>query len=229
MMRRAELRVTPRTPRGRGQIRAGVRYVLEVAELRTTFAMLLVIGALSYNFTVVFPILVERGLHGSDAQFSLVYAVFSAGAVVGTLVVARRTVVRLRTMVVSAAAFGVTMLGLSVVPDVTVAYPVVAAVGATSVAYMTATTAIAQLRADPRMVGRVLALQTALLIGTTPVGGPVLGLLADRAGGRAPVVLGGAAALAAAALGVALGRRRLAVGGVVPETGDNADAAVVEA
>jgi hypothetical protein len=41
------------------------------------------------------------------------------------------------------------------------------------------------------MVGRGLALQTALIGGTALVGGPVVGRLADLAGGRAPIVAGG--------------------------------------
>jgi MFS family permease len=116
--------------------------------------------------------------------------------------------VGLRSIVVGSAGFGATMVGLAFVPDVAFAYPVVALVGATSVAYMTATTAIAQLRADRQMVGRVLALRTVLLIGTTPVGGPILGVVSDAAGGRAPVLIGGVAALAASALGSIAGWRR---------------------
>jgi hypothetical protein len=57
------------------------------------------------------------------------------------------------------------------------------------------------------MHGRVLALQSVLLIGTTPIGGPLLGFLADVAGARAPVVLGGLAALGAAAWGAVAVRR----------------------
>jgi predicted MFS family arabinose efflux permease len=205
-MRDDELRQTPRTPRGRGQIRAGLHYIAGVPELWISFLLMLVVATLSYNFSVVLPILVEKALHGSDADFSLVYASFSAGAVVGTLVVARRTSVSLRTIIVTAAAFGATMVGLAVVPSVALAYPVAAVVGGTSVAYMTATTAHAQLRAEPRMIGRVLALQTVLLIGTTPVGGPLLGLLADAAGGRTPVLVGAAGALAAAGVGAVLAR-----------------------
>ena len=227
MMRPGELRDRKRMERGRGQVRAGLQYVLEVPELRVTFLMLLIVGILSYNFTVVLPLFVERGLHGSDAQFSLLYAVFSAGAVVGTLAIARRSVIRLRTTVVSAAALGVAMTATTFVPNVTVAYLAAAVVGGTSVAYMTTTTALAQLRADEQMVGRVLALQTVLLIGTTPLGGPLLGLLADGAGGRAPMLLGGIGALVAAGAGVALGRRQLRVGGQERETpaADTPDAA----
>jgi MFS family permease len=220
MMRGAELRAVPRTPRGRGQVRAGLRYVAQVPELAITFVMLLIVGTVSYNFTVVFPLFVEHGLGGSDAQFSLIYAVFSAGAVLGTLAVARRTVVRLRTIIGGAAVFGGAMLALGLVPNLAVAYPVVAFVGGSSVAYMTATTALAQIRADDQMVGRVLALQSVLLVGTTPIGGPLLGLLADTAGGRAPVFAGAAGALVAAALGLAMGRRRLGVGGRRPAVAD---------
>ena len=63
------------------------------------------------------------------------------------------------------------MLLLAAVPDVFAALFVAAVVGGTSVAYMTATTAIAQVRTDQQMIGRVLAIQTVLLIGTTPIGG----------------------------------------------------------
>jgi MFS family permease len=211
-MRDSELRQTPRTPRGRGQIRAGLRYILGVPELWISFLIMLVIGIFSYNFSVVLPILVEKALHGSDADFSLVYASFSAGAVVGTLVVARRTAVSLRTIIISALGLAAAMFGLAAVPNVALTFPVAAVVGGVSVVYMTATTAHAQLRSEPQMIGRVLALQTVLLIGTTPIGGPLLGLLADVAGGRTPVVVGAAGALVAGAVGAVLARRSHAYG-----------------
>src|SRR3954454_5866942 len=72
-MREGELQHRERTPRGRGQVRAGFRYVLSVPELWISFLMVLIIGTLSYNFTVVLPLLVEKALHGSDADFALVY------------------------------------------------------------------------------------------------------------------------------------------------------------
>ncbi len=200
-MRSEDLRRGPVTPRGRGQIREGIRYVRATPILRVSFLMLLIVGTLSYNFTVTFPLFVVHGLHGSGADYTFVYSVFSAGAVVGAMVVARRRSVGYRSLVLGSACFGAAMLVLSAVPDVAFAYPVAALVGATSVAYMTATTAIAQLRAASHMVGRVLALQTVLLIGTTPVGGPLLGALSDAAGGRVPIVVGGAGAMVAAAYG----------------------------
>jgi len=60
------------------------------------------------------------------------------------------------------------------------------------------------------MHGRVLALQTVLLIGTTPIGGPLLGAIADSLGPRSIVIIAGIAPLAAAAFGVVAGRALLA-------------------
>jgi MFS family permease len=207
MMRSSELRQMPVMPKASGQVRAGLRYIASVPELWITFVMLLLVGTISYNFAVVFPLFVEKGLHGSDATFTLVYAAFSAGGLVGALAVARRSVVNIRTVAVGAACLGVSMLVLSAVPDVALAFVLAAVVGAASVAYMTATTAIAQIRTEPSMTGRVLAIQSVLLIGTTPIGGLILGATADAIGARAPVLIGGVAALAAAGFGVIAVRR----------------------
>jgi MFS family permease len=207
MMRSGELRRVRVTPRGAGQVRAGLRYVAGVPELWITFAMLLMVGTISYNFTVVFPLFVEKGLHGNDAAYTLVYSAFSAGGLAGALVVARRSLVTIRTVAIGAACLGAAMLVLATVPDVAMAAVMAAVVGAASVAYMTATTSLAQIRSDSDMLGRVLAVQTVLLIGTTPIGGPILGAISDAAGARWPVVIGGVGALGAAAFGVVAGRR----------------------
>jgi 3-hydroxyisobutyrate dehydrogenase-like beta-hydroxyacid dehydrogenase/MFS family permease len=210
-MRVSELRPTPIAQRGRGQIRSGIRYVLGVAELRISFATLLIIGVASYNFTVTFPLFIERGLHGSDVQYTLFYAAFSAGGVLATVLIARRTRATLRSVMIGAAGLGMAMVALFFAPNVAAAYPLACVLGGAAVVYVTSTTAVVQLQDDRTMIGRVIALQTALQLGTTPVGGPILGFVADAWGGRAPILIGGIAALAAAALGVAGGRRHRTV------------------
>jgi MFS family permease len=209
MMRTDELRPVPITPRGKGQVREGMRYVRSLPELWIPFVMLGVVGTLSYNFTVVFPLFVEHGLGGGDAAYTLVYTVFSAGALVGAFIVADRRKVGVDNIVRGAFAFGLSELLLAFAPSVPATFPIVAVVGFSSIAFMTATTAIVQVRADPRMHGRVLALQTVLLVGTTPIGGPIMGAIADATNARVPLVIGGAAALGAALFGLLVGRRVL--------------------
>ncbi|MFC4241756.1 MFS transporter [Gryllotalpicola reticulitermitis] len=209
MMRGSELHPTPRGPKGRGQVRAGIRYIVHTPELAVSFGMLVVIGLLSYNFNVTFPLFVEKGLHGTATQYTLLYSCFSVGAVIASFIVARRARVTLRTIVLSSGAFGITLLALGFVPNVPIGYVVAAIVGGFSISYMTATTALAQLRADPQMVGRVVAVQTVLQLGTTPIGGPLLGWVADLWGARLPIIIGGIAALATFAVAWFAGRRRL--------------------
>jgi MFS family permease len=201
MMRPAELFRTPPAPRTKGEVRAGVRYVRSMPHLWISFAMLGAIGTVSYNFNVTLPLFVTDALHGSEGAFTILYSVFSLGAVASALVVAQRRLVGIRNIVFGAVALGLTMLVLAVVPGVATAAPAVFLVGMASILYMTATTAILQVEARHDMHGRVLALQSVVLIGTAPVGGPVLGWLADAAGARAPIVVGGVVALLAAAFG----------------------------
>ena len=164
-------------PARKRQVRAGLKYITSVPELWITFAMLLIVGTISYNFTVVFPLFVEKGLHGSDGEYTLVYSAFSCrrahGCAPGRAALDRQHPHRCDQ---APRASALAMLLLAAVPNVVVAAIVAIGVGAASVAYMTATTSIAQIRSDQEMIGRVLAVQTVLLIGTTPIGGPILGI-----------------------------------------------------
>jgi MFS family permease len=210
LMRAAELFRHPRAMRTGREVREGLRYVLSTPDLWISFGMFAAVGLFSFNFRVTLPLFVTRSLDSTDVVFTVLYSIFSFGAVVSALIVAHRGLVRLRHVILGSAALGTAMLLLSIVPGVATAVPAVFLVGMASIVYMTATTAVAQVDTRRDMHGRVLALQTALMGGTALVGGPILGRLADVAGARAPIVLGGVVCLAAAGLGQ-LGRRRYVV------------------
>jgi MFS family permease len=210
MMRTAELRRAPTPARTKGEVRAGLRYIARDPTLRISFIMLAVVGVLGYNLNVGLPLFVEQSLHRGDAAFTLLYSLFSTGALVSALVVAGRNLVSLRHILIGSAAFGVALLLLAPAPNIALAIPAVVLVGVTSILYMTATTAIVQVEADPTMHGRILALQTVLLVGSAPIGGPLVGIIADVAGARAPLVVGGVASIAAAAWGFAAARKAAA-------------------
>lgn len=207
LMRESELhRQAPKARTGR-EVREGLRYVASVPRLWLSFAMFAFIGIFSFNLRVALPLFVTRSLHGTEGAFAAVYATLSCGAVSGTLVVAHRKLVELRHAIIGALALGSTMLLLSAMPSVQIAFPAAFLLGAASIVYMTASTTIAQLGTPREMQGRVLALQTALIGGTALLGGPIVGQLADLAGARAPIAIGGFGCLAAAGL-AELSRRR---------------------
>ncbi|MBA3870112.1 MAG: MFS transporter [Anaerolineae bacterium] len=201
MMRPAELFKEPHKPHAKGAVREGLRYIMSVPTLWISFVMLALIGTLSYNFSVTLPLFVTHGLHGSDGDFTFLYTIFSVGAVVASLVVANRGFVQMRHILYGAAALGITMLILAAAPNVGIALPLMFLVGVASILYMTATTTLAQVESKREMHGRVLALQTVLLIGPTAIGGPILGWISDTLGAQAPMIIGGIVCLLAAAWG----------------------------
>jgi MFS family permease len=209
MMHTEDLVQPPRTARAKGQVRDGLRYVRQVGDLWIPLVMVTIVGTFTFNFTVVLPLFVEHTLRGNDTSFTLLYSVLSIGSFLGALLAAQRKTVDIHHIVIASCAFGVTMLGLAAMPNLLSAYPVALLVGLASIAFMTAATAIVQVRADPAMRGRVLALQAMVMLGSTPIGGPILGYVCDALGARSGLIIGGVAALAAAVYGHLASRRRV--------------------
>jgi MFS family permease len=154
------------------------------------------------------PLFVERTFGGNEAMFTLLYSVLSIGSLAGALATARRRTISIRHVVVTAVAFGCAMLAFSASPSLASAFPIGLLVGATSIAFMTSSTAIVQVESEPSMRGRVLALQAIVFLGSTPIGGPIVGAICDEFGARAGFVVGGIAALAAGAWGYLACRAR---------------------
>ncbi len=201
LMRMSEVRERVITPRGKGQVRAGLRYARTEPELWVPLVMMAIIGTFAFNFQTVMPLLVKRTLHGDDTTFTMVYSVISIGSLIGALLSARRTTINVTNIVVAAFGFGVSMMLLALTPNVAFAYVFGVGMGVASITFMTASTAIMQLRADPQMRGRVLALQAIVFLGSTPIGGPILGWVCQQYGARSGVMIGGLAAMVAAGYG----------------------------
>ena len=196
---RSKLRTPPRVVRARGQLREGFRYVWSTPELRLPLVLLAVIGTLAFEFQVTLPLLAERSFGGGAGTFTLLYSAMSAGAVAGALWVARRTDVDTRFLARSALWMGVSMGLLAIAPNQWFGLAAVVPVGITSIFLISGSNAVIQLRADPSMRGRALALTAVVFLGSTPIGGPIAGAVSEHLGARAGVAMGAIATVAAAA------------------------------
>jgi MFS family permease len=200
-MRTEELRPSTPAVRGKGQVRAGLRYARSESQLWVPLVMMAAIGTLAFNFSVTIPLLARRSLGGSDTTYTLLLSVMSLGSVIGALGTARRRVVTPRQVVTSAAWFGGAMLLLASSPALVVAFPAAVLLGIGSIAFMTSATTTVQLLAAPEYRGRILALQAMVFLGSTPIGGPIVGWICDTTSPRVGIAVGGVACLAAAAWG----------------------------
>jgi MFS family permease len=208
MMRTDELHRAPLVERAKGQVRAGLRYAASVPQLFIPLVMMAVIGTFAFNFQVVFPVFVIDDLGGSDTTFTLLFSVLSLGSLVGALAVARRSDSSVTRVAVTALAFGASMAALAVAPNQASAFVIGPLIGIASIAFMTASTALVQTEADPAMRGRVLALQAMVFLGSTPIGGPILGWVAEHAGARTALGLGALSCVLAGAWGLRMVARR---------------------
>jgi MFS family permease len=200
-MNPAELRQAPITPKGKGQIREGLRYARSIPELWVPLVMTAVIGTLAFNFQTVLPLFTTRDLDGTDVTFTWLLSVVSVGSLIGALASARRTSIDVRTVSRNAVVFGVGLALLTFAPGQPSAFAIGFVVGLGSILFMTAATAITQLAADPSMRGRVLALQAIVFLGSTPIGGPIVGAVAESFGARYGIAIGAIATLGAAGYG----------------------------
>jgi MFS family permease len=173
--------------------------------------MMTVIGTLAFNFQTVLPLLVKRDLGGTDLTFSFLMSAVSVGSLIGALWSARRRTVSVHGVSLAALAFGGSIAALAVMPNQPTAFVLGWVMGLASITFMTISTAIVQLQADPEMRGRVLALQAMVFLGSTPIGGPIVGWICERFGARWALGLGALATVLAALYGLATVRRDRAV------------------
>jgi MFS family permease len=195
----AQLRTPPRRERASGQLRLALAYVRDTPALRVPLLMMALVGTVSFNFQVLLPLLASFTWHGTASTYALLTAAMGVGSVIGALVAGARGRVTPRLLVVASFAFGVAELLVAVAPTLPLQVLALPLVGAASVTFAAGVNSTLQLAVEPVMRGRVMALYSVVFLGSTPIGAPLVGWLAEALGPRAGLVAGGAAALIAAA------------------------------
>ena len=194
---------------GDGGVAEGLRYVRSEPALWIPLAMMALVGTLAFNFQVLLPLLARFTFEGGATAYSALAVAMAAGSICGALFTGSRGRVSDRMIVGAALAFGAGSLLVAAAPSLPLAMAALVPLGAASVTFAAGVNSTLQLSAAPAMRGRVLALYSVVFLGSTPIGGPTVGWLAEVAGPRAGLVLGALAAVGAALFGtVAFARKR---------------------
>ena len=195
---------TPDTrERVRGELRAALQYVRASPALWIPLGMMVLVGTLSFNFQVLLPLLASQTWSGTALTYSVLTAAMAVGSVGGALATGARGRVSPRILVVAATGFGVLELVAAAAPSLVLQVLALIPLGAMTVTFAAGVNSTMQLAVTPAMRGRVMALYSIVFLGSTPIGAPLVGWLAEVAGPRAGMALGGAAGLAAAVLATA--------------------------
>ena len=199
-IRKHQLVATPKLEKARGQIRDGLRYVVGRKDILVVLVMVFLVGTFGFNFPIFISTMstVEFGLGATE--FGVLSSIMAVGAIVGSLLAARRERVRLGLIVIAAAAFGAICVLAALAPTYWLFAAALVIVGATSLTMMNTANAYVQTTTAPMMRGRVMALYMAIFAGGTPIGAPVVGWVANEFGPRWSMGIGAASGILAAAI-----------------------------
>jgi MFS family permease len=195
MMRTAELFPARKVERKKHQVRDGLRYVRTTPELLIPLIMISVVGTLAWEFQVTLPLMASKVFGGNAATYGVMASVMGVGAVAGGLISTARSKPGSRTLCVAAVGWGIAILAAAVAPDMPLELVALVFVGYGSITFNSFAKTSLQLAAKPTMRGRVMALWALAWLGSTPVGGPIVGWIGQDAGARWSLVVGGAATL----------------------------------
>lgn len=222
LMRRSEFVPKTPAPRARGQVREGIRIVWADPRLRTPLLMAVIIGMLAYENQIALPLFAKFTFGKGSAGYGLLSSFMGIGSVVGGLVVARFGRATHRRLGYAALFLGVAMTIAALMPTYTAMLVSLLVVGMGSVFFITMNSANLQLSSPPEVRGRVMALYITALIGTTPIGGPIIGWIGQHVDPRATFIVGGVTCI----LTVAVFWRSLA--GVTEPAVSDEEAATIE-
>jgi MFS family permease len=195
----ATLRPPPRIARGRGQLRAGLRYVGGRPDLVMIFCVAGVIGTFGLNFQITNALMASGPFHRGVREYGLLGSMMAVGSLSAALLAARRERPRLPLLLAAGAGFGGILTVAALMPGYLLYGLLLIPIGLSSVTFLNSCNTAIQLSTADSMRGRVLALYLAVQQGTTPIGGPIVGWLGTEFGARWSVLVGGLGALAAVA------------------------------
>jgi MFS family permease len=196
-MNPAQLSAPKPASRKPGELRAAWRYVARTPELKIPLVMMAVVGTVSYNFQVLLPLLADFTWHGSASTYAALTAAMGIGSVAGALAAGARGRVSPKLIVGAALAFGTAELLVAGAPTLPSQLLFLVPLGAASVTFAAGINSSLQIAVEPALRGRVMALYSVVFLGSTPIGAPLVGWLAQAAGPRAGLLAGAVAALGA--------------------------------
>lgn len=201
-IRRDEMFPAPHRPKGGHPIREALAFVVGRRDMLLIHGLLVVISTVAFNHITVFPMLADVRW-GDDDAFGLMLATMSFGAFVGALLTARFRIVTLRWFFVTIVIQSLAGFALAWAPSLMMALVWTIPFGIGGAAFVTSASALTQQECPADMRGRLLALQAVAFLGSTPIGGPLSGWIADNVSVEWALAYGSVVSLVCLAIGLA--------------------------
>jgi MFS family permease len=196
-MRPAELTPAPRQPRAKGQLLEAVRYIMRRPPLLLTVVIVFFVGTFGLNFQMTMALFAKQVFDRGADSFGLLSSALATGTLAGALAAASRGRPRIRLVAGAAAGFGALEILCGMMPSYWTFLVALIPTGFAAMTFITAANSTMQLGATPAMRGRVMAIYMMVFLGGTPVGAPIVGMVAQAFGPRWSLLGGGLISLTA--------------------------------
>lgn len=189
LLRPGELIPAPLT-RGKGAIREGVRYVKNRPDIQVVMLLVFVLGTFGMNFQVTTALMATQEFGKGPTEYGILGSIMAVGSLTAALLSARRANPRLRTLLFALAGFTLSTTLAALAPTYVLFALALIPTGLSALTALTTANAMVQLRTDPLVRGRVMALYMAIFMGGTPIGAPIIGWIGEVWGPRWTIAVG---------------------------------------
>ncbi len=214
-MRVSELMPAPRVEHSKGQIREALAYARKKPAIFWTLVTLSFVSVFGMSLPILLAAMAQNVFESGSAGYGVYNSIVAIGALTGAIASTRRRTLRLRAIVLGAAAYGILQFMAGFSPWYVAFLLALPAIGFARLLFATAAESMTQLSSNLAIRGRVMSLYGMVMIGGQAIGGPIMGWFAEHLGAREAMMISGAvpgsAAVVIAVLLARSGRLRIRV------------------
>ena len=172
-------------PKTMTNVREGLRYALARPDIYVVMLMVFFLGTFGLNFQIFNALMATKEFGKGPASYGLLGTFVAIGSFSGAIASARLERFRkTRFVILAGGAFAIAIIVLSFMPNYT-AYAIFLPIcGVTALTTMITANSIVQVNSDPAIRGRVMGIYLLIFMGGTPLGSPLIGVMAEVVGIR---------------------------------------------
>jgi MFS family permease len=183
------LHIAPKRPM-KGSFAEGLRYLRTRPDIMLIMLLVFMLATFGMNFNITNATMATQTFGKDAAEYGLLGSMIAIGTLGGALSAARASRPRLRVLLLGTLAFAF-FAGLASIAESYLMYALLLVpTGFCMLRVVNTANATVQLSTPPQLRGRVMAIYTAIFMGGTPIGSPLIGWIQDHWGARWGVSVG---------------------------------------
>lgn len=191
LVKASELHRIAPAPRGKGQFKEGVKYVLRKPTILWPTVMVAFVAIFGMSLPVLMADYADNVFKTGAGGYGLLNTLVAVGALMGALTSTRIATLRLRAVIIAAGSYGVVLVTAAAAPGMITFSIVMVVAGFCSLLFLTSSNQLVQTSTNVLIRGRVMSIYIMVQLGGQAFGGPLMGALAENFGVHLAMLIAG--------------------------------------